>query len=182
MTLGDERDLAVTEINRRVKGLAEDLERMRTADYGGGGGSIIPSARVYNNANISIPNNIATALTFNSERWDTDGIHSTVTNTGRMTCVTPALYAIFGHIQFAANATGIRSIFIRLNGTTIIGSQLNHQSSAAIAELSIATHYVLAVNDYVELMVYQNSGGSLNVNVVGNLSPEFGMTYQGKTA
>lgn len=144
--------------------------------------SVIPSARVYNSANISIPNNAATALTFNSERWDTDGIHSTTTNTGRLTCVTAGIYSIFGHIRFAANATGIRSVFIRLNGTTIIGSQLNHQSSAAIAELSIVTHYVLAVGNYVELMVYQNSGGALSVDAVGNSSPEFGMTYLGKAA
>jgi hypothetical protein len=31
------------------------------------------------------------------------------------------------------------------------------------------------VNDYVEAMVWQNSGGALNVNQFGNHTPEFMM-------
>jgi hypothetical protein len=143
---------------------------------------IVPSCRVYNNAAISIGNNSVQVLTFNSERWDTDEIHSTVTNTGRLTCQTAGLYNIFGHVQFAANTTGIRSVLIRLNGSTYLASQLNHQSSAAVAELSVNTIYSLSASDYVELMVYQNSGGALNVNAAANYSPEFGMTYLGKAA
>ena len=52
---------------------------------------IIPSARAYNDANISIANVTSTPLTFNSERWDTDTIHSTVTATGRLTAVKSGL-------------------------------------------------------------------------------------------
>ena len=42
------------------------------------------------------------------------------------------------------------------------------------------TLYELAVNDYVELVVYQSSGGALNVVSSGNHSPEFMMVYQGR--
>jgi hypothetical protein len=141
-----------------------------------------PTCRAYNDAAISIPNNIVTAVTFNSERWDTDAIHSTDTNTSRLTCKTAGLYQISGHIQFASNSTGIRSILIRLNGTTYIASQAGHQSSAAVAEFSVNTCYNLDVDDYVELVVYHNRGSALNVNSVANYTPEFGMTFLGKVA
>jgi hypothetical protein len=42
--------------------------------------------------------------------------------------------------------------------------------------------YSLSVSDYLEAVVYQNSGGALNVNSAGNYSPEFGMTYLGKAS
>ena len=40
---------------------------------------------------------------------------------------------------------------------------------------SIATIYELAVDDYVELLVRQNSGGALNISTKSNQSPEFSM-------
>ena len=46
-------------------------------------------------------------------------MHSTVSNTGRITATTAGKYLIGGHIEFAANATGLRELYIRLNGTTI---------------------------------------------------------------
>ena len=71
-------------------------------------------ARVYNNANISIPDSTVTALTFNSERWDTDSIHSTVSNTSRLTAQTASKYDIKGNIKWASNSTGTRLIIINL--------------------------------------------------------------------
>ena len=54
--------------------------------------------------------------------------------------------------------------------------------AAAVEDMSISTEYSLAVNDYVELVVYQSSGGALDVNAAANYSPEFGMTFQGKAS
>lgn len=134
-------------------------------------------ARVYNSANISIPNSTVTALTFNSERWDTGatGMHSTATNTNRLTAQLSGLYHIFGHVSFATNAIGIRVVYIRVNGTTNIAIQSNTALSSD-SRFSIGTDYYLSVGHYVELLVYQDSGGALNVLSAGNYSPEFGMT------
>jgi len=145
---------------------------------------IIPSARVYNNANISVPKNTTTVLTFNSERWDTGEIHSTVSNTGRLTCKTAGLHGIYGNVRFEANAIGSRIISIQLNGTDVIA----HQRVPAVTDvddvtsLSIYTEYVLAVNDYVELQFFQNSTTTLSVTYTAKYSPEFGMTYLGKVS
>src|SRR5512139_267514 len=89
--------------------------------------------RVYNNAAINIANDTVTALTFNSERFDTNGIHSTALNTGRLTCQTAGTYVITAHAAFAANATNRRQITIRLNGATIIADSYPMTGNASIA-------------------------------------------------
>lgn len=145
--------------------------------------AIVPAARVFNNANISIPNNSLTALTFNSERFDTNGIHSTVLNTGRLTAQTAGLYQIGGHVQWAAHSptAPVYGLHVRLNGATLIAPQ--HfpvgVDSTAFA-MSVSALYKLAVGDYVELCAFQASGNAQNVAAVGNSSPEFEMAYVGR--
>jgi hypothetical protein len=159
---------------------APDLYDVRfTPLYGvlfGSGAAFDIGARVYNTANLSINNATDTALTFNSERWDTDGLHSTVSNTSRLTCTRAGKYAITGHVEFAANATGGRQVFLRLNGATDIGRVAYTSASATIPSRMIPhAEYDLEVGDYVELYVTQNSGGALNVVAAAQRSPEFEM-------
>jgi hypothetical protein len=131
-------------------------------------------ARVYNDANISIANNTEVALTFNQERYDTDAIHDTGSNTSRLTCKTAGKYIISGSWKLDANSTSYRYISIKLNGTTGISFHLIDASTISDF-MAIATIYELAVDEYVELICLQNSGGALNVLTVGNYSPEFAM-------
>lgn len=132
-------------------------------------------ARVHNNAPITLTTGVPTALTFNSERFDSGSVHSTSVNTSRLTAPVAGTYDIKGHASFAANATGVRNLDIRLNGTTVIASQLQPAASGIITTVSVPTTYQLAANDYVELVAFQSSGGDLNVNAAGNYSPEFVM-------
>ena len=135
-----------------------------------------PTCRVYNNAAISIPNNSTTALTFNSERWDNDDMHSTASNTSRLTCVTPGIYSVYGNIRFASNNNGNRIIAVRKNGSVVWA---NHRAMAIQGSnhpLSIATQIDLDTGDYVELLAFQSSGAALNIDSEDALSPEFGMT------
>lgn len=137
-----------------------------------------PACRVYNDAAISIPDNTVTLLTFNQERYDTANIHSTASNTGRLTAPITGIYDIFGHIAYAANSTGTREILIRLNGATYIAVHDETGPSATLThQQSISTHWLLNAGDYVELIAYQNSGGSLNVTSTSAYTPEFGMTW-----
>lgn len=131
--------------------------------------------RVYNSANISIPTNDHTALTFDSERYDTDTIHDLVTNPSRLTCKTAGKYLIISGIRFDGNVAGYRVNQIRLNGATLI-AVLSHSNLDIQGQNMIAsTIYDLAVDDYVEAVIYQNTGGDLNVTATDNSSPEFMM-------
>ena len=136
-------------------------------------------ARVYNSAIQAIPNTSWTALTFNSERYDTDSIHSLTANTDRLTCKTAGKYLIHGQVSTEANAAGQRYLRIYLNGTTRI-AQISLQSVIlANTLLSITTVYRLAVDDYVTFEVYQDSGVELDSIVNAGYTPEFMMQLGG---
>jgi hypothetical protein len=137
-------------------------------------------ARVYHNANQSISNDTSTALAFNSERWDTNLIHDTATNNTRLTAKTAGTYLIGGGIYFAAEDTGYRQITVKVTfaagGSKTIATHSTDNLGSTIANvLTIDTVYNLAVNDYVELLVRQNSGASLTVYTDGSnaYTPEF---------
>ena len=134
-------------------------------------------ARVYNNAAISIDNTTATNLTFNTERYDTDTIHDTSTNTGRLTCKTAGKYLIIANIQWAGVGLDTRrSVGIYLGGATYIGRVDTTSSIAEHEEIqSVSTIYDLAVDDFVEVRVYQTSGQALEVKSTSAQSPEFMM-------
>ena len=132
-----------------------------------------PRCRVYNSAAISVANATDQALTFNSERYDTDTMHSTAANTSRITFTTAGTYTIKGHVSFAANATGQRTLMVRLGGATILAVQKTQATSAGSVELTVDTEYAFTAGQYVELVVSQNSGGALDVSAGGNYSPEF---------
>ncbi len=132
-------------------------------------------ARAYNNSSQTISNTTDTAITLNSERYDYGNLHSTVTNTSRLTAQAGGVYHISASANFAANATGLRVIYIRLNGTTDICGQSSPGSASNSTSLSVNTLYYLNAGDYVEMYVYQASGGNLSINSSGNLSPELSM-------
>jgi hypothetical protein len=134
-----------------------------------------PHCRVYNDANISINTATNTMLTFNQERFDVGGLHSTASNTSRITIPTgeAGKYLIGCNVRWASNATGVRSLGVVLNGTTTIAFSLVDIDSAINHAQSLVTMYSLAATDYVEVQVSQTSGGPLNVETLGNFSPEF---------
>jgi hypothetical protein len=131
----------------------------------------------YHNAAQSIQTAVLTYLSFNSEYWDTDAIHDTSTYNNRLTCKTAGVYLIIGQVRWAANATGQRQVNITLSsGRSVIAAQHEHGNSASIAtNMSVSCIYPLAVNDYVELAVYQDSGGNLDITATAYWSPNFQM-------
>ncbi len=154
--------------------IERDADRLRNLIVG------VIGARVYNDAAITIGTGAATALTFNSERFDSDTIHSTALNTSRLTATTPGVYLVFGHVEWIKDAgVGYRLLAIRWHDTsaatdTYIASTRSLPGTVNW-QMSISTVYELDQDDYMELIVYQNTGGDLNIEVDGNLSPEFGM-------
>ncbi len=139
-------------------------------------GGELPQVHVYNNANISLAVNATTYLTFNTERSDTQTMHSTVSNTGRLTAPIDGVYLIWGSVWIASDANGYRALTIRLNGTTGIASIQVPAVNGASTRLCVTALYSLSATHYVELGAWQNNGvGALNALAQGNESPEFGM-------
>lgn len=130
-----------------------------------------PGARVRNSSTISTNNSSWTLATFNTQVYDNEDIHSTSSNTSRLTCVTPGKYSISGNLSFTANTTGVRFAQILLNGTSSIAENGGDASSAFDDRRNVNTIYDLIRGDYVELRGFQSSGGSLTMSVIGVASP-----------
>ncbi len=138
-------------------------------------------ARVHHNTTQSIANATVTALAFNSETADTDTIHDTSTNNQRLTCKTAGIYLIVGQVAIQSNATGFRAALIRLNnGATYIAAEQRQAVNGDGTFMTVSSIYPLAVNDFVTLEVYQNSGGSLNA-IVSSGAPSFMMICLSRT-
>lgn len=123
-----------------------------------------PSCRIYHNAVQSIPNSAVSPVFFNSEEWDTDSMHSTVSNTDRITINTAGKYRVWWTITFAAfvGASNLRLISVALNGGTIYDKREMSVDSQqwvtnGVLTLSLAATYVLTI------AVFQATGGALNV-------------------
>jgi hypothetical protein len=134
---------------------------------------VVPMCHVRNDANIVVSNATVTALTFNTERFDTDSMHSTSSNTSRITVATAGEYDFDGGIEWDSNVNGFRQIGLRLNGATIVKWDSDNAVSGNTHPQAIHARWKMVVGDYMELVVYQNSGGNLNVNVTSAYSPEF---------
>jgi hypothetical protein len=114
---------------------------------------------------VSLSNGSGVIINWDTELFDTDDFHSTVTNTSRLTV--PAgkggKYLVGCMGRFAANATGYRNTTIRLNGATSIngssGASVGASGSAQTVNIFLRT---FTAGDYLEVDAYQNSGGNLN--------------------
>lgn len=125
----------------------------------------------------SIANNTFVTLTFDAEDVDTTGMHSTAVNTGRLTAVYPGWYQLFGANCWAAGgaaATSRRMAHYIVNG----GSGLTGSIGGGTGMNSIMPavwrpiHLYLNVGDYVEVQVYQDTGGALSTYVaLSNYQP-----------
>ena len=140
-------------------------------------GNVDKGAHVYDSANQSVANLTEVTLTFDMEAFDTDGIHDTSTNSSRLTCKTAGKYLIWFHGGWS-NGTALRAFYLIKNGaaTSVANTQvLWYLDTSKQSWEEIFTVLDLAVNDYMEVVVYQESGGSLTIIANDPLSPRFGM-------
>lgn len=125
-----------------------------------------PGVVAVRNSLQAIDTNTLWPVLFNSgDLRDTDGYHSTVTNTNIVTI--PAglggFYRIHGQVLWAGNAAGYRLLRLRANGSAIIDENV----AAAVnpgATQSVTREVYLDAGAYLELLVFQNSGDWLDLN------------------
>lgn len=131
--------------------------------YGSAGvGAIldVPRCSVYALLAMSIPNNTATAIP-----WDTPEYNIGMTSLGsRIICDTQGVYRFTAWLIWAANATGARILYFRVNGTGSIAYQpAPGVGVASDVGQNITADIPLVAGDYVEVVGVQTSGGPLGV-------------------
>jgi hypothetical protein len=123
----------------------------------------VPMARVYNSTNQSINSASETVLAFNSESFDTDNMHDNSTANSRLTIQTAGKYIVAAGVAFASDATGLRRLYIKVNGsvndaavnTNAVNGDSTYLNALMVRQFNVA--------DYIEASVYQSSSGALNV-------------------
>lgn len=140
--------------------------------------SPVPSARVYASAALGLVNNVVTTIPFDSEVWDDFFMHEAAINPSRMTAKVRGVYGITANPNWATAAAGERYTDLVLSGALIIGMSRIAPDAVSPTATAIATQMRLDVGDYIELRMYQSSGGVLNT--VGGLSGvHLEMTWMG---
>jgi hypothetical protein len=129
----------------------------------------VPKIRTYNSAVQSISDSVSTAITFNTNdtNIDTDSMHSTVTNTSRITFNTAGVYSIGAIADFDFNTAGsYRVLEIQINGGThltpsLYGSEATNNNQPHLQASGV---YYFSAGDYIQAIITQVSGGSININ------------------
>jgi hypothetical protein len=142
-------------------------------------GSTFSGCEVSQGSAQSIPNGSTTTLNFDTETFDVDGYHDTVTNNSRLTI--PAgktgYFLIYAKLNMTANATGSYQGLITRNGSQLktFGSKNNTSINGEPGITFVAS---AVPTNYFEFKVYQDQGGSLNT-ISGVTATTFGITYLG---
>jgi hypothetical protein len=136
------------------------------------------------NSTQSVATNTATNITFNTEAIDTDGYHSTVTNTDRITIPSTKVgkYLVTAGIAMEANTTGARVVKIQKNGSVVYetGFPASSAGNTSFGQLSFVID--LASGDYINTAMFHTAGVSLNVagtNTAGTGATSLQATYLG---
>jgi hypothetical protein len=136
-----------------------------------GGAATFVGCRLTKSADQTISNATFTAISFNGEDFDTDAFHDNSTNNSRITIPSGKggkyLFTVSGY--FADNATGTRTTALYKNGSLLSKARCIWRREG----LGISAVLSLVATDYIELFVYQDSGGNLDVNDATSIQASF---------
>ena len=122
---------------------------------------IVPACRLTRTViTQSFTNNTLTAITFDNEAFDTDSMHSTISNTSRITINTPGVYAFNAALNGVSSAATQILIQFRKNGSQV-GFYHNVGETAAADAATNSLIWEAVAGDYFEAFgyAYKVAGG-----------------------
>jgi hypothetical protein len=136
----------------------------------------VPALTVTRSSVQSIGDNADAAVEFTTEvAGDPWGMWDAGAST-RLVAPLDGWYVVTGFASFAANATGVRAVRVRKGGSAFLASDRRTAFASFDNDMSVVVGPVeLAAAEYVELLVFQNSGGALNLLANASL----GLSYIG---
>lgn len=121
-------------------------------------------AKVIRNGTHSIPNNTDSKVQWTGALWDTDSMWD-IANPYRITAKTPGKYLIVSKLRWSASQAGTRQMSIVINNLAKVPGSVNDSATGnTVGQDQMAFAVVdLAVGDYIEVWVWQNSGGGVDL-------------------
>ncbi len=113
----------------------------------------------------TIPDATNTAINFDNESFDVGSMHDNAVLSNRINIPSggAGLYVFQAQISFEPNVTGKREAAIYKNGVVMAAAREITNSATEQTILSVYTEDQASDGDYYEAVVYQNSGGDLDV-------------------
>lgn len=143
-----------------------------------------PMVQVQQTVAQSFPNGTLTAITFNTEVIDTEGMHSTTVNPTRITPKTPGWYLGWFGMSWSSNTAGRRLLMPRKNGSGVTSGgtfgrvDWRPTSSGTVQKGFRFWQFFNGTTDYLELTAYQSSGANLSSTVATpDMYPELFMRW-----
>lgn len=118
-----------------------------------------PHCNAYETTPLNIANVTNVAMPMGFERYDIGGNHSTASNTSRFTLVDAGKYLLVGAVSWDNNGTNGRKAFWQANGATALPGS-NFRAAYGTSDMETVTLYPFTAGTYVELVVFQDSGGT----------------------
>ncbi|MGH2428163.1 MAG: hypothetical protein ACRDGV_04645 [Candidatus Limnocylindria bacterium] len=138
----------------------------------------IPAARVTHTTSQSIHAETAlTALSFNTERYDTANMHDPASDT-ELTAPVDGIYAITAQVAWEGNSTGHRLVGFRVDGSRFIAfERVQPVSQGTNQEVTTQAH--LQAGEAVQAVVSQTNStdAALDIFALPEWTPEFSMTW-----
>jgi hypothetical protein len=181
-TLGDSIDASLVDLKGGTTG--QILTKATNTDmdftWGSAGTPTFVGARVYGSGPQSIPTATYPVVTWNTESYDTDGFHDNTTNSSRFTIPSGKAGKYLFTLRTtwsSSNNTGARNLYFFKNGTEIGEAEFS-LSTRGYLQMSMTSMQSAAVGDYFEMIVYQSSGATLDIEKTAFYS-EFALGYLG---
>lgn len=130
-------------------------------------GGFVGCSAIRITSNQTISNATWTAVNWNSEDFDTDGFHDNSTNSSRITIPSgkAGKYLFRTSIGFVSgNSSGRRVMTFYKNGSSLAKSY-SEVPAAEFTYFGTSMIIDLVATDYIEIFVFQSSGGDLAVDV-----------------
>lgn len=156
-------DLGDTDLH--IKALAEAIED-----------NLRPAFSVSRAVAQAIPDSAITSVSFDTELYDPDAMFAPTS--ANVTVKTAGLWLLIGGTGFAAGTAGRRFVTLKLGAAELQRVEGPPSTSAAWSMQAVWMGR-LAVNDVLNLAVFQVSGGALNTSGAGAQSPKFQGTWVG---
>jgi len=122
-----------------------------------------PACSVKAAVSQSVPNATHTALIAPTENFDTDTMHSTVTNTSRITATTAGRYLVSATLVFGSNATGIRILSFFVDATTSYEMVAVNTNTGGNTTLSGSRAFALTAGQFIEVRGFHTAGGNIDL-------------------
>ena len=133
------------------------------------GAASFVGCKVKMTADLAVANNTDVTVTFGAEEFDTDGFHSTSSNTSRITI--PAgkggKYLFTAQFFMIIGDSASFIIYTYKNGS-LIGRAQVRPGSTGNTSATLSDIYSLVATDYIEYIVFQNSGSSQDLQATNS--------------